>query len=123
MSTPEGDELLRMIRRLVEERGVHPTQRDVVTELVARTVVTVMTEPRFYTNLAIVQNLQARVTQLEFAIAQYAKQSQRGSPAARPPKPMTSRKQAAKKLPVKKISKKPPLPYNVRAFKKGAAGQ
>jgi hypothetical protein len=119
MSTPEGDDLLRMIRQFVKERGTPPSQIEMITELVARTVVTVMTEPRFYSHLLVVQNLQARVFELERVIALYGQQARQGSPAARPPSP----KKAAKKLPAKKLAKKPPLPYNVRQFKKGASGR
>lgn len=115
MSTPEGDELLAMIRHYVHGR-IPPIHEEVTVEIVAKVIVAIVSEPRFYTSLAIVQNLQSRVTQLEFALARYAEKERRGSPAARPGA------KAKKAMPVKKISKKPPLPHNVKAFKRGAQG-
>jgi hypothetical protein len=80
-----------------------------------------MSEPRFYNHLRVVIDLQRRVAQLEMAIRRYQQKAPR--PPSSAPRP---RKKLSKKAPaptIKKTTKKPPLPHNVRAFKKGAQGQ
>lgn len=115
MTTTEGDELLAMIRQYVHGR-VPAAHEEAIVEVVAKVVVAIMSEPRFYTQLRVVQDLRIRLAQAERAIAMYQQKTQRPTPAA--PKP---RKSVPKKA-VKKTSKKPPLPHNVKAFKRGAAG-
>ena len=55
----EGDELLGMIRQAVRQRGVPLDQQEMLVELVGRTVILVMSEPRFYSRLTVVAQLQA----------------------------------------------------------------
>jgi hypothetical protein len=118
MSTPEGDELLGIIRQYVRGR-VHPSQEEVAVEVIAQILVMMMSEPRFYNHLRVVIDLQKRIRQLEVAIQHYQQKPARPSPAARPPQP---KKVVKKRVPVKKVAKKPPLPHNVKAFRKGAQG-
>jgi hypothetical protein len=121
--TPEGDELLGIIREYVNGR-VPPAFEEATVEIVATTLVMMMSEPRFYNHLRVVIDLQKRIYQLETAIRRYQQKPVRPSPAARPPRPATRKKAAApKKMAApKKATKKPPLPHNVRQFKRGAAG-
>lgn len=117
MRTPESDALLAMIQQYVRGR-VPPAAEDAVVEAVCHAVVAVMSEPRFYNNLQIVIDLRRQVMQAEQLIAIYQQNSRQGHPSQPSP-------QARKKLPtkpVKKTNKKPPLPHNVKAFKRGAAG-
>lgn len=120
MRTPEGDELLGVIRQLVHGH-VHPTQEEAVVGVVAQTVVIIMSDPKYYSHLRLVIELQSRVLQLERALSLY--QQQMSSPPVRAraaPKPS---KTPAKKVVAKKtMSKKPPRPYNVKQFKRGAKG-
>jgi hypothetical protein len=107
MTTPEGDELLAIIRQYVHGR-VPPAYEEATVEVVATTMVTLMSEPRFYNHLRVVIDLQKRVLQLETAIRRYQEKA--------PPRPRTAPR-AAKKPP------KPPLPYNVKQFKRGVRGE
>ena len=117
--TPEGDELLDSIRQYVHGR-VPPAYEEVTVEIVATTLVTMMSEPRFYNHLRVVIDLQKRILQLEAALSRYQAKMPSVPPAARPRKRPEN---AVKKTPVKKATKKPPLPYNVRQFRKGAQGK
>jgi hypothetical protein len=114
----EGDDLLRHIRGFVHGR-VPPNLENLVTELVGRTVVLVMTTPEFCNHLKAVQELQQENWNLRQALI--AQSSQRH--------PSTRRKAAPKKAaaPVKKAVKKAPAKKaassNVRAFKRGATGR
>jgi hypothetical protein len=121
MTTPEGDELLGIIRQYVHGR-VPPAFEETTVEIVATTLVTMMSEPHFYNHLRVVIDLQRRIVQLEASLRRYQQKAPRAPSAARPrvaPKKAPAKKTAAPK----KVSKKPPLPYNVRQFKKGAAGR
>jgi hypothetical protein len=124
MRTPEGDQLLGVIRQLVHGR-VPPAYEDATIEVVCQSLVTIMNDPQYYSHLRLVQDLQSRVIQLERVIALY--QQQMPSPPVRAraaPKPRKAvSKKPPGKPPVRKTAKKPPLPYNVKAFKKGAAGR
>lgn len=124
MRTPEGDQLLLVIRQLV--RGRVPAEyEDATIDVICTSLVTIMSDPQYYSHLRLVIDLQSRVLQLERALALY--QQQMASPpvraraAAKPGKPVS--KKPPGKPPVRKATKKPPLPYNVRSFKKGAAGR
>lgn len=57
------DELLRLIRQLVGQH-VQPPHQEQFVRLVAMTVAQLMAEPRFFTQLAVVQQLQAHVARL-----------------------------------------------------------
>lgn len=122
--TPEGDQLLGVIRQLIHGR-VPPAYEDPTIEVICQTLVTIMSDPQYYSHLRLVIDLQSRVIQLERALALY--QQQMPSPpvrakAASKPRKTVSKKPAGRP-PVRKATKKPPLPHNVRAFKKGAAGR
>jgi hypothetical protein len=121
MTTPEGDDLLQVIRTYVHGR-VHPSSEEVVVEIVAQVLVTMMSEPRFYNHLKVVIDLQRRVASLETAIRHYQSKAARPSPGARPPAAKKAvKKMPAKKAAVRKVSKKPP-PMNVKQFRRGAQG-
>jgi hypothetical protein len=114
--TPEGDQLLRMIRQLVHGR-VHPSQEEIVVEIVARVVVHIFNDPNFYSHLRLVIDLQSRIVQLERALA-ITTQQQR---VARPVKKAAKKMPVKKAAPVKKASKR--AYPNVKQFKRGAAGR
>jgi hypothetical protein len=117
--TPEGDQLLGMIRQLVHGR-VHPNQEEVVVEIVARVVVHIFSDPTFYSHLRLVIDLQSRIVQLERALAIATQQPRVGRDYEAAKKVVA--KKAAKKLPVVKKTSKRAYP-NVKAFKKGATGR
>src|SRR3954471_24897995 len=112
-ATPESDELLGIIRQYVHGR-VGPPFEETTVEIVAQTLVMLMSEPRFYNHLRIVIDLQRRIAQLETALRHYQQKVPQPSPAARPRPPKKA--VAKKKMPVPKVSKKP-LPHNVKQFK------
>ena len=70
--TTTGDELLARIRQAVVETGVPPSQRDRVTELVGRCVVTIMSDPAFYSQLRVVMDLAQENQLLRQQLAQMA---------------------------------------------------
>lgn len=111
----EGDELLAAVRQHVAELHIPLEQREAVTILVARTVVTIMSNPRFFYRLAGVQHLK----QENEALRQHLMLLQ----AVRQPAP---RKRPAKKAPAKKVVKKSPAvrvrSSQSKAFKRGARG-
>jgi hypothetical protein len=112
-TTPEGDQLLGVIRGMVHGR-VHPSQEEATVEIVARTVVVIMSDPQYYSHLRLVIDLQSRIIQLERALAAY-----QGRMAPAPVK-----KVAAKKSPApRKPTKKPAFGHNVKQFKRGAQGR
>lgn len=124
MRTPEGDQLLLVIRQLVHGR-VPPEYEDATIDVICTSLVTIMSDPQYYSHLRLVIDLQSRVIQLERALALY--QQQMASPPVRARAASNPRKAVSKKPPgkppVRKATKKPPLPHNVRSFKKGAAGR
>lgn len=122
MRTPEGDQLLGVIRQLVQGR-VPPAFEDATIEVVCQSLVTIMNDPQYYSHLRLVQDLQSRVFQLERALAAYQQNMMHAPVRPAPKARKTVPKKAAAKPTVKKATKKPPLPYNVRAFKKGASGR
>jgi hypothetical protein len=113
--TPEGDQLLGVIRQLIHGR-VPPAYEDPTIEVICQTLVTIMSDPQYYSHLRLVIDLQSRVIQLERALAVYQ---------GRMATPPVARKVTAKKAAAKprKVTKKPALPYNVKQFKKGASGR
>jgi hypothetical protein len=118
MRTPEGDQLLGLIRGMVHGR-VHPAYEEQAVEIVATTLVMIMSDPQYYNHLKVVMDLQSRVIQLERALALY----QQNMP--RPPvRASSAKKVVAKKAPAKpRPTKKPAFGYNVKQFKRGAAGK
>ena len=69
-STPEGDQLLGVIRQLVHGR-VHPAYEEATVEIVVTALVRITTEPQFYNHLRVVIDLQSQIIQLERALAGY----------------------------------------------------
>jgi hypothetical protein len=115
----EGDHLLQAIRGHVMALGVPIEQQEALTILVAQTVVTIMSDPRFFNHLVPVQRLQAE----NAALRQHLMLLQMPQRAPAP------RKRPAKKAPVKKtVSKSPTVKVrgstaaNRRAFKQGFGG-
>jgi hypothetical protein len=112
----ESDDLLRHIRQFVHGR-VPPAYEDLVTELVGRTVVLIMTTPEFYNHLRMVQELQAENWNLRQALITYQRAEQIRAQRARARKAPGPAKKAA---PPKKAT---PAKSNVRQFKRGATGR
>ena len=106
----EGDDLLRNIRGFVHGR-VPPNLEELVTELVARTVVLVMTTPEFYLHLSYVQDLLAQNAALRAHLIRQP-----------PPRPPTKKAAPRKAAPVKRVVKKASTSRN-QAFKRGAQGR
>ena len=111
----EGDDLLRNIRSFVHGR-VPPNLEELVTELVGRTVVLVMTTPEFYLHLSYVQDLLAQNAALRAHLIR--------QPPPRPPAKKAPAKKAAprKATPAKRVVKKASTSRN-QAFKRGAQGR
>jgi len=121
MRTPEGDELLGVIRQLVHGR-VHPSQEEATVEIVAQTVILIMSDPHYYNHLRIVIDLQSRIVQLERAIAMYQQNLVPRPQGAQ--KRVVAKKAAARKGPAKpRPTKKPSRSYNVKEFRKGLGGR
>ena len=119
----EGDDLLRHIYGFVHGR-VPANLENLVTELVGRTVVLIMTTPAFYNHLKAVQDLQMENWNLRQALIAY----QQGNPVrvrkAAAPKKTAAKKTAAKKVPTpRKTAPKKAAKSNVHAFKRGASGR
>lgn len=111
-----GDDLQRHIRGYVRGR-VHPGYEDLVVEMVARTVVLIMTTPDFYNHLTFVQELQLENHNLRQALLALQR--------SKPVKKTTAKKASTVKRPtVKKAVKKTPSkkPSNVKAFERGLRG-
>ena len=122
--TPEGDQLLGIIQALVHGR-VHPSQEQTVIEATANALVAIMSDPKLYSHLRVVMDLQQenwslrqQILHLQRLLAAYNHptnqtvkvQVKKAAPRKRAPAP---RKAAAKKVP----------PNNIRAFKRGATGR
>ena len=119
----EGDDLLAAIRQFVAELHIPVEQREAITILVGRTVVTIMSDPRFFNHLIPVQRLQAE----NAALRQHLLMMQ--VPMAAPRKAAARKRAPARKAPAKKVVRKsPPIrvkgstPANRRAFKQGYNG-
>lgn len=119
----EGDELLALIRQAVAESHVPRPYQDVVTELVARTAITVMTQPRFLQRLTIVMELQAENAALRQNLAVLTAMVNRHQPPTvkRPRKKAPAKKKAvAKRAPSVRV--KGSTSANRQAFKQGYRG-
>ena len=113
MSISEGDDLLRHVQSYVRGR-VPANLEPLVTELVSRTVVLIMTTPAFYNHLRAIQELQHENWQLRQMLISYQKAEQARAQRARARKAAAAKKAAApRKAPPKKASS-----ANVRAFKR-----
>jgi hypothetical protein len=116
----EGDELLAAVRQHVAELQVPLDQREAVTVLVARSVVTIMSNPRFFYRLAGVQRLQAENIALRQHIM-LLQATKAPAPRKRPAKKAPAKKAAAKRV----VQTKPPVRVRSsqsKAFKRGARG-
>ena len=118
--TTESDELLFLVRRFVGER-VAPQHQAVVTEGIVRTLVVMMADPRFYSQLSIVARLQMENEMLRAHLANATAALARYQPVkARPVKKRAPAKKAAAKR--KPVAKNPPIAVK-RAFKQGQRGR
>jgi hypothetical protein len=113
-----GDDLLRHIHSFVRGR-VPPAMENVVTELVGRTVVLIMSRPEFYNHLRMVQELQQENWNLRQALIAYQRAEQVRAQKARTRKASAAAnaKKAARPAPKKAAAS------NVRAFKRGASNR
>lgn len=113
----EGDDLLNHIRGFVRGR-VHPNQEQLVTELVGRTVVLIMTTPSFFNHLRVIQDLQRENWQLRQALIAYQHDAQARAQRARARKASAAKKAAPRKAAPRKAA-----PSNVRPFKRGSSSR
>lgn len=113
----EGDDLLRHINGYVRGR-VPPNLERLVTELVGRTVVLIMTTPAFLNHLRAIQELQQDNWNLRQALISYQRAEQVRAQKARARKASAAKKAAPRKTAPKKASSS-----NVRAFKRGASSR
>ena len=114
----EGDDLLRHIRSFVHGR-VPANMEELVTELVGRTVVLIMTTPAFFNHLRAIQDLQAENWQLRQALIAYQRAEQVRAQRARTRKAAGAKKVATPR----KAAPKKAASSNVKAFKRGASGR
>ena len=112
----EGDDLLRHIAGFVHGR-VPANMERLVTELVGRTVVLIMTTPAFVNHLRVVQELQQENWNLRQALITYQRAEQVRTQKAR------TRKAPAKKVPAPRKAAPKKAASNVKAFKRGASGR
>ena len=110
----EGDDLLRTIRSYVHGR-VPVAYEDLVTELVARTVVKIMTTPEFYLHLTYVQALQQENARLQTLLTRTTR--------PRPATKAAPRKAPQKRVPPKVAVKKAQPRSRTGQFRKGATGR
>ena len=111
----EGDDLLRHIHHYVHGR-VPPNLENLVTELVGRTVVLIMSTPDFYNHLKPIQELQLENWQLRQALIAY----QHGAGVRKAP---VKKRAPTKKAAPRKAAAKKAAPSNVRQFKRGSSGR
>src|SRR4051812_1364652 len=97
--TSEGDDLLQHVREFVRGR-VPPHQEELITELVGKTVVVVMTTPAFYNHLIIIQQLQLENWNLRQALIPYQQAEQVRAKRAAARKAGAAKKAAPRKAPV-----------------------
>jgi hypothetical protein len=117
--TTESDELLFMVRRFVKDR-VEPRYEAIVTEGIVRTLVVMMSDPRFYTRLSIVSQLQMENEMLRMHLANATAALARYQPVkVAPKKKRPAKKSTAKRRPV---ATNPPVAVK-RAFKQGYRGR
>jgi hypothetical protein len=113
VSISEGDDLLRHVQSYVRGR-VPANLEPLVTELVSRTVVLIMTTPAFYNHLRAIQELQQENWQLRQALIAYQRAEQARAQRARARKAAAAKKTA----PPRKAAPKKASSSNVRAFKR-----
>ena len=120
--TTEGDFLLALIRQAVTDMNVPNSQREPIVEIIARTVITVMSDPRLLNRLSVVMALQQENAELRQYIMQLRAFQERyvahNPPRARkaPPRKKPAKKKAAARP---KIQVKGSTAANRRAFKQG----
>ena len=116
----EGDELLGMIREIVEFHGVPREQQAVVIDTAARVILTVMTQAHFYERLKIVNDLRVQNDMLRQQLAQVSAVVYRAG-LQQPVKRAPVKKRAAKKP----VARSPKITTKsaTKAFKKGASGR
>lgn len=118
----EGDELLALIQQAVKANNVPPAYQAMVTEIVARTCIRVMTDPRFLNRLNVVLDLQEQNRQLRNMLAAATASVRRPAPRKTPPKKKApARKRAAKSPPSVRV--KGSTPPNRTAFREGFEGR
>lgn len=127
--TNESDELLFMIRRYVADR-VDPELRDIATEGVVYSLTALMAEPRFYSQLNVVQRLQMENEMLRQQLAYTTAALARFQPVKVPTATKRpAKKRAAKKSAPLKVVSNPTIKVkgstaaNRRAFKQGYRGR
>jgi len=129
--TDAGDELLGLIRTELKRRRVSSNDMDLLAEIVGRTIITVMSTPRFYERLLVVLELRKENELLRYHLASTQAMLNRlvqsRLPVVRAKKTAAKpRKAAAKKAPV--VKKAPAVRVrgstaaNRKAFKQGYRG-
>lgn len=117
-----GDDLLARIQEAVRQHNVPPAQQEIVVELVGRSLITIMNDPAFYTQLRPVIELRNENALLRQALMNVQAQMRQAVVKASPRK-----RTAAPKKP-RVVKKAPPIRVkgstaaNRRAFKEGFKG-
>lgn len=119
----EGDELLALIQESVRAHQVPPAYQAMVTEMVALTVVRVMSDPRYLMRLQIVMELQQENVELRRALAVASATVSRSGVKARK-KAAPRKKAAAKRATVRapQVRVKGSTSANRQAFREGYSG-
>jgi hypothetical protein len=112
VSDPAGNELLAFIQEAVRAQDVPAGYHGLVTELVAQTVIRVMSDPRFLMRLSVVLELQEQNQQLRNALAAVQVGKVRTKKAA-------ARKAPPRKAPAVRVRPKGGTPAQRRAFQEG----
>lgn len=102
--TATGDELLSRIRQAVIEQKVPAAHQEVVIELVARSVITIMSDPAFFGQLRVVLDLQKENQLLRQQLTQMAALNSALKSALKP----RGSKQPVYKVPAKTKARKTP---------------
>jgi len=121
--TTDGDELLGMIREIVDFHGVPEAHKAVVVDTAGRVILTVLTSPHFYERLKFVNDLRVQNEMLRQQLAQVSALVYRANLQPVKKRPI---KRAAKKTAAKPVVRNPRVITNktaTKAFKKGASGR
>ena len=114
-----GDDLLARIHEAVRQAGVPVSQQPIVIELVGRSLITIINDPAFYTQLRPMLELRAENERLRQALLAVQVQMRQAVVKASPRK-RTAKPKVVKKAPGIRV--KGSTPANRRAFKEGFRG-
>jgi len=115
--TTDGDELLGMIREIVDFHGVPEAHKAVVVDTAGRVILTVLTSPHFYERLKFVNDLRVQNEMLRQQLAQVSALVYRANlqPVKKRPIKRAAKKTAAKKTAAKPVVRNPRVITNKTA--------